>query len=393
MFIKKNGKNLIEINTVIEFQNFILDKKFYKYFIKFRDSDIQKVNDLINQTEFLNYKKIKPVLRSVLNYPESIYNKDFLLSMGWELDMIDIFISEKQSKNSNILKQKKQSNPEKYKSSETTNIEYWLNKGYNLNDAKIKLSERQSTFSLKKCIDKYGEVVGTEKFLNRQKKWINTLKNKENFQEVQLKKNVFKYDVKETKLLLQHANYKEKTKGIIMGCSTYNTINEFIDCIIKNDDIKKYSDLTQYVNSKVICNIFKTTPTIIKNLFYEKINLNQNRQYYGISVYHNGIRYKSVGEYRVALFLEENKINFDYEKNYPNSNLKCDFYLKEKDTYIELYGLLNKKNLNKLDDNQQIYKQKVDFKNQFCIDNNIKLIYDFDYNLLINKIQNYYYEN
>ena len=57
----------------------------------------------------------------------------------------------------------------------SANIQYWLNKGYSENEAKIKLSKRQSTFSLEKCIEKYGEEEGLIKFTERQIKWQKTL--------------------------------------------------------------------------------------------------------------------------------------------------------------------------------------------------------------------------
>ncbi len=53
----------------------------------------------------------------------------------------------------------------------TTNIEYYLNKGMSDEDAKIALNKRQATFSLYKCIEKYGEERGLEIFNNRQKIW------------------------------------------------------------------------------------------------------------------------------------------------------------------------------------------------------------------------------
>ena len=56
-----------------------------------------------------------------------------------------------------------------------TNIEYYLNQGYSYEDAYLKLKERQTTFSLQKCIDTYGEEIGHIKFAERQKKWLNSL--------------------------------------------------------------------------------------------------------------------------------------------------------------------------------------------------------------------------
>lgn len=59
-----------------------------------------------------------------------------------------------------------------------TRLDYWLNKGYSLEESKQRLKERQSTFSLEKCIKKYGEDKGKEVWINRQKRWHNTLKSK-----------------------------------------------------------------------------------------------------------------------------------------------------------------------------------------------------------------------
>lgn len=64
--------------------------------------------------------------------------------------------------------------PEKH----TTKIEYWLNKGFTEDEARQMLSNRQKTFTLQKCIEKYGEKVGSEIWSNRQNKWQETLNNK-----------------------------------------------------------------------------------------------------------------------------------------------------------------------------------------------------------------------
>lgn len=57
----------------------------------------------------------------------------------------------------------------------TTNIEYYLNQGLSYEDAYLKLKERQTTFSLEKCIEKYGEELGHQKFADRQKRWLESL--------------------------------------------------------------------------------------------------------------------------------------------------------------------------------------------------------------------------
>lgn len=72
------------------------------------------------------------------------------------------------------VKQKKIDN-----NTDTTRIEYWLKQTNNdLEKAKELLSKRQSTFSLEKCIEKYGEERGLERWVARQEKWLFTLNNK-----------------------------------------------------------------------------------------------------------------------------------------------------------------------------------------------------------------------
>ena len=57
-----------------------------------------------------------------------------------------------------------------------TNIEYYLNQGMSEVEAALALKNRQSTFSLNRCIEKYGEEEGERIFKERQKKWIKSLK-------------------------------------------------------------------------------------------------------------------------------------------------------------------------------------------------------------------------
>ena len=54
-------------------------------------------------------------------------------------------------------------------------LDYWLNKGYTLEEAKIKRSERQSTFSKEKCLKQYGIEKGLKIFNERQNKWQKSL--------------------------------------------------------------------------------------------------------------------------------------------------------------------------------------------------------------------------
>ena len=52
---------------------------------------------------------------------------------------------------------------------------YWMNKGFSEEESILKISERQKTFTLEKCIEKYGEEKGINIFNDRQNKWYESL--------------------------------------------------------------------------------------------------------------------------------------------------------------------------------------------------------------------------
>lgn len=56
-----------------------------------------------------------------------------------------------------------------------TMLEYYLVRGYSLEQSKLLLKTRQATFSLQKCIAEHGSVEGPQKWKARQEKWLQTL--------------------------------------------------------------------------------------------------------------------------------------------------------------------------------------------------------------------------
>ena len=69
-------------------------------------------------------------------------------------------------------------------------VDYYTSKGYTEETAKSMLSDRQSTFSLDKCIDKFGEEAGKDIWQQRQNKWMVTMNSKtdEEIEEINKKK-------------------------------------------------------------------------------------------------------------------------------------------------------------------------------------------------------------
>ena len=73
---------------------------------------------------------------------------------------------------------KKAAETSKKNGSNSTNIEYYLKRGYTQDEAEAALKERQTTFTIEKCIKKYGKEEGERIWHERQEKWQNTLNSK-----------------------------------------------------------------------------------------------------------------------------------------------------------------------------------------------------------------------
>lgn len=74
----------------------------------------------------------------------------------------------------NDLKENYKKAEESRKRTRPNEIQSWLNKGFSEDAAKIKVKERQTTFSLEICIEKYGEEEGKKRWAERQKIWLDS---------------------------------------------------------------------------------------------------------------------------------------------------------------------------------------------------------------------------
>lgn len=110
--------------------------------------------------------------------------KEYWIRKGYSIEESEILALETKNKNNNKGAEKsKEIDLEIRKITNEKCIEYWINLGYSKNGAKRKVSERQSTFSLEKCIEKYGEEIGRQRWIDRQEKWHKSYK-KSNFSKI-----------------------------------------------------------------------------------------------------------------------------------------------------------------------------------------------------------------
>jgi len=149
---------------------------------------IEKRNKNINYKSRLSpFKKEYWIKKGIIDNDEIKFkinsqrklNVEYWLNKGFNKEESIIKVSDYQKENNtkNIEKWKNKKDTYEYKKQRNVNIEYYLDKGFSIFDSKNMLKERQSTFTLEKCIIKHGLKKGTEIYNNRQKEWSKKMFN------------------------------------------------------------------------------------------------------------------------------------------------------------------------------------------------------------------------
>lgn len=303
-------------------------------------------------------------------------NIEYWISKGFSKEDSEIKRSEYQSEQAYKFQKKKLNNPELYDDIHDNQVNYWIKRGYSIDEAIKNISVRQSTFSKNICINKYGYDLGIKIWKERQDKWIESLSTSEynlsDGKAVPIKDKLIKYKIEETidSLTLNNRNlYKKLFKECV-------TIEEFINSYgdyfkNDNDEISLYRILRPIMSLKILHEYYNTNKEHILSLLIPKIS--RVKQKYSYISWINNHICRSDAEYIIANFLLKNDINYIYEKRYENSKMKCDFYLTDYKTYVEYLGM-------RID----VYKTKIDFLNI----NKIKYLCSSDINDIKIKILN-----
>lgn len=213
------------------------------------------------------------------------------------------------------------------------NLNYWLDLGYNIDDAKIKVSEIQNTSSLKSFIKKYGKDNGEKKYI-----------------EV----NKFKSQTKENMIRLYGDDGEKKYNDYIIKLKYSKSLEYYINKYGEEHGEKIFKDI-----QKKKLNNFNKLYSLIGYEFCEnidkKINNDFNQIYYGDN------------EYKF----------FVWEDNF---NIICvDLYIKDINMVIEFYGDYWHRNPQIYDINDDVVKKIHDY-NKRRVD---KLINKFNVSILI----------
>lgn len=279
------------------------------------------------------------------------------------------------------------------------NVKYWIKRGYSEKDAIIKVSEIQKTFSKEMWIKKYGERAGIDKINDRNDRWQKSLRSRDDYAEIQKRK-----DTNSINYYIEKYGESYIKEFIKRQCNFNSDINEklifllekknyvgFIEFIKETYDYngKKINDIS---NLKIIQIVFNKTKDDIKNDLVKQYPI-KNKNSWGTTYIIDGIIFRSLGEVDIYNFLKSKNINFKYDKEYLyqiNKKYRYDFYLIDKDIYIEYAGIENIRKTIKTRRIHEEYDSRIKIKRKHCINNGLNHYFSNSVEDIKNFINNTY---
>lgn len=280
-----------------------------------------------------------------------VFQKDFWIDRGYSIEDSEKIVSKHQSDRT-----KKGWNSGKFKDRLLpSNIEYWTTRGYSHEAAVSKVSESQTTFTLEKCIEKYGKEEGVKVYNERQVKWQSNMDYSTFDTKVTWELYLNKYEsldiaFKEWLILANNKRREghEPNKMVQeLLKSNFLSIRDVYKFLIdsKNPfEIVKSGAILSVINmskNEFIEQYFKTHNITSKNSITKVAGIFGNRYYY------SGHYFESNLELEVGMKLMDMDLEFICHKQYPNSSRKYDFYIPSLEVYIEAMGMPNESYTNK----------------------------------------------
>jgi hypothetical protein len=275
---------------------------------------------------------------------------------------------------------KLQKNINSNKKSSKRRLEYWISLGYSEKEAIEKRKEHQTTFTLEKCVNKHGPELGEKIYEKRQKEWVNKMDklrdsiNNDSFSLEFFKK---KYGTEGFGLwcekILKLTNNSDIIKPLFREDLTLNYLEHYVKNL--NEPLTK-KQILSISNSRVIKHLLKMTKNELTYCLKLWTYGEKTNSALGQIIRSDGYIFKSKTEFDLYCFFKEKNIKQIYEKNYPESKRKCDFYLPEIDLYVEYMGLYNLSD--RLRNKEKIttkYRYIMREKTNLCLNNDLNCLF------------------
>lgn len=162
---------------------------------------------------------------------------------------------------------------EEWTNKQTLSLQYWLNKEYTKEEAKQKLRERQQTFSLQKCIDKYGEIEGLKRWQQRQDKWLATMDAKSPDEKLEINR----------KKMLNNSGYSKQSQELFWAIQNKFKNNNIVFQELSNREVIMYNkeinnmykiDFVDFTNKKIIeynGDFWHCNPELYNESYFNKV--------------------------------------------------------------------------------------------------------------------------
>ena len=392
---KDFGKKILEeignnINSANRFSKFVFSKieeysmfNYKKYISIGKHSHIHWLQRGFNLQEAKliksNHKVVKKDYYSPFNYKHWMKKGFSLVEAKYKANSIrpirpEYWQEKGLSLEESIIKAKetKDKNNRNNKSSEVnlsnTSLAYWtIKKGYSETEAKEKLKDRQNTFTLEKCIERYGEKEGVERFNKRQEKWQTTLSNlpDEEKERINFHKNGYLNKFQNIDEYFSYIQSKGKLKGFKNVKLFYES---FVDSYKENIFNYSFYSPEEFYNRQ---NYYYKELIDFNSFVRDTIAFYDKKEYVstGVGIIHKTTHGLLRSWNEIKFYYKLIKITQDFiiEKNYENSTLRSDFYITKLDEHIEIAGMMEIPE----------YREKMKFKREKY--NSVILEYkDFD---------------
>ena len=167
--------SLLKVSQLRRYSKYFETREYdEKLFRLFNPKTFQKTLMYI-QSELI---KSEPLVNSNDILCMTAWSAQFWIDRGWSKEYAILKASEMQRQNSLKMNEKYSVEEQRKIKGYTTSIQYFIDMGHDNETAAKLLKERQTTFSLEKCIERYGEESGIKRWRERQQKWQDTINSK-----------------------------------------------------------------------------------------------------------------------------------------------------------------------------------------------------------------------
>ena len=276
-------------------------------------------------------------------------SEKYWIVRGYSKEKAKEKVKEKQSQLGKKFSKKRKDFPDLYSSTFISQVGYWEKKGFTKEESISMVSKVQSTFSLNKCIEKYGEEKGKSVWDERQKKWQKSLELTRNLEwKTSSQSNSFesylnRYGDNWISKYLEHRRINSSVKK-----ETLDVIEKIVGILKSEGHLESHiynlgiTEFKKWANIKIVNFLLKMNYFGLVSKYME-VNSIQNvkKSKYGNIYYFKGKYYKSDGEYEIGKYLESMGIDFKTQMIYKGTRRFTDFHIPSIDTYFELTGMKN----------------------------------------------------